>query len=302
MAKAVSPVVRALRVTPGKAARLSARDPGDRLALGKKDEAHGLLETLSVRLDELHDRLWAEAKRSVVLVLQGMDAAGKDGTIRRVLSGLNPQGCAVVNFKAPSPPELAHDYLWRVHAALPARGILGVMNRSHYEDVVVGRIIGAIDDDQQARRFRHIREFERMLTDEGTTVVKVFLHISKEEQRARLQERIDNPEKNWKFRRADLEVRAKWDEYHEQYERAISATSTSWAPWYVVPGRPQMGPRHRRRPRCSSTCSPRSTPEFRSRKPVSTASSCGKPCKLAGRLVRACAHRPEWCLDGRRVA
>ena len=236
MATTVSPIARALRVTPGKPARLTARDPGDRLALGRKDEAHGVLETLSVRLDDLHDRLWAEAKRSVVLVLQGMDAAGKDGTIRRVLSGLNPQGCAVVNFKAPSPTELAHDYLWRVHAALPARGILGVMNRSHYEDVVVGRIIGAVDDDQQARRFRHIREFERMLTDEGTAVVKVFLHISKEEQRARLQERIDNPEKNWKFRRADLDVRAKWDEYHEQYERAISATSTSWAPWYVVPG------------------------------------------------------------------
>jgi len=228
-------MTRALRVTPGEAAGLGSRDPGDRLALGKKDEAHGVLEALAVRLDALHDRLWAEAQRSIVLVLQGMDAAGKDGTIRRVLSGLNPQGCEVVNFKQPSPPELAHDYLWRVHATLPARGILGVMNRSHYEDVVTARMIGTIDDGHQARRFRHIREFERMLTDEGTTVVKVFLHVSKEEQRARLQERIDNPEKNWKFRRADLDVRAKWDEYHAQYEAALTATSTSWAPWYVVP-------------------------------------------------------------------
>jgi PPK2 family polyphosphate:nucleotide phosphotransferase len=234
--KTTSSIVRALRVTPGKAARLSSRDPGDRLSLGKREEAHGSLETLSVRLDDLHDRLWAEAKRSVVLVLQGMDAAGKDGTIRRVLSGLNPQGCEVVNFKQPSAPELAHDYLWRVHATLPARGILGVMNRSHYEDVVIARIAGIIDDDHQTRRFRHIREFERMLTDEGTTLVKVFLHISKEEQRERLQSRIDNPEKNWKFHSADLEVRAKWDEYQERYEQAISATSTSWAPWYVVPG------------------------------------------------------------------
>jgi PPK2 family polyphosphate:nucleotide phosphotransferase len=233
--KAANPILRPLRVFPGEPARLASRNTADRLGLGKKEEAHGILEILAVRLDDLHDRLWAEAKRSVVLVLQGMDASGKDGTIRHVLTGLNPQGCQVANFKAPSPQELAHDYLWRVHAALPARGILGVMNRSHYEDVVTARVMGVIDDDQRARRLRHIREFERMLTDEGTTFIKVFLHLSKDEQRKRLRARIDDPQKNWKFHLSDLEVRAKWEEYQKRYEEAITGTSTSWAPWYVVP-------------------------------------------------------------------
>jgi PPK2 family polyphosphate:nucleotide phosphotransferase len=225
----------ALRVAPGRPARLATRDPGDRLGLGQKQDGPQLLAALSERLDGLHNRLWAEAKRSVVLVLQGMDASGKDGTIRRVLSGLNPQGCEVVNFKEPTSVALEHDYLWRVHNACPARGRLGVMNRSHYEDVVTVRALGLIDDDWRQRRFAHIREFERMMTDEGTHFVKVFLHISREEQRERLQERIDDPEKNWKFRMSDLETRAHWDEYQELYEEAIKATSTRWAPWYVVP-------------------------------------------------------------------
>jgi PPK2 family polyphosphate:nucleotide phosphotransferase len=186
-------------------------------------------------LEGLHNRLWAEARRSVVLVLQGLDASGKDGTIRRVLTGLNPQGCMVVNFKEPTTLDVAHDYLWRIHANTPARGILGVWNRSHYEDVVTALLIGAIDERQCRRRLRQIRAFERMLTDEGIRVVKVFLHISKDEQRARLQARIDDPAKNWKFRRSDLETRAHWDEYQAQYEEAITATSTGWSPWYVVP-------------------------------------------------------------------
>jgi PPK2 family polyphosphate:nucleotide phosphotransferase len=229
-------LVRELRVTPGEAARLDRRNPADRLGFGAKDDGGALREPLALRLDGLHDRLWAEAERSVVLVLQGMDASGKDGTIRRVLSGLNPQGCSVVNFKEPAGEELKHDYLWRVHNSCPARGILGVMNRSHYEDVVTARVLGIVDSDRCTRRFRHICEFERMLTDEGTTLVKVFLHISKQEQRARLQARIDDPTKNWKFRRSDLETRARWEEYQSCYEEAISATSTKWAPWFVVPG------------------------------------------------------------------
>jgi PPK2 family polyphosphate:nucleotide phosphotransferase len=228
-------IVDALRVEPGHAAELAERGPASQLGLGDKVRGQALNVELVERLDELHNRLWAEATRSVVLVLQGMDAAGKDGTIRRVLTGLNPQGCQVVNFKAPTDTELAHDYLWRVHQALPPRGLLGVMNRSHYEDVVAARVLGLVDQDRCEQRYRHIREFERMLVDEGTTIVKVFLHISNEEQRARLQARIDDPEKNWKFRRADLEVRAHWDEYQERYERAITATSSDWAPWYVVP-------------------------------------------------------------------
>jgi PPK2 family polyphosphate:nucleotide phosphotransferase len=224
-----------LRVEPGKPADLVGRNPAGRLGFGAKDEGRARVEELQAQLEALHTRLWAEARRSVVLVLQGMDASGKDGTIRRVLSGLNPQGCTVVNFKVPTEIQLAHDYLWRVHNAMPARGLLGVMNRSHYEDVVTAVVSGVIDADQCRRRCRHVREFERMLCDEGTTVVKVFLDISKDEQRARLQARIDDPTKNWKFRRADLEVRAQWDRYQVQYEDVLSATSTEWAPWYVVP-------------------------------------------------------------------
>jgi PPK2 family polyphosphate:nucleotide phosphotransferase len=225
-----------LRVDPGGPANLDVRNAADRLGFGKKGESADVLVGLEEQLDNLHDRLWAEARRSVVLVLQGLDASGKDGTIRRVLSGLNPQGCQVVNFKEPTSDALAHDYMWRVHVECPRRGILGVMNRSHYEDVVTTHVLGLIDDEQRTRRYRHIREFERMLSDEDTTVVKVFLHISKEEQRARLQARIDDPAKNWKFRSSDLVARAKWSEYMDGYERVISATSTKWAPWYVVPG------------------------------------------------------------------
>jgi PPK2 family polyphosphate:nucleotide phosphotransferase len=224
-----------LRVQPGTGADLSERNPASRLGLGEKADGQARSAELLDELDDLHDRLWAEARRSVVLVLQGMDASGKDGTIRRVLTGLNPQGCSVVNFKAPTTLDLAHDYLWRIHANTPARGILGVWNRSHYEDVVTARIIGVIDERQTRRRYRQIRNFERMLAQEGVTMVKVFLHLSKEEQRARLQARIDDPEKNWKFRRADLDTRSQWDEYQTLYDAAISATSTSWAPWYVVP-------------------------------------------------------------------
>ena len=224
-----------LRVEPGAQADLTQRNPASRLGLGEKADGQARTGELLDVLDDLHDRLWAEARRSVVLVLQGMDASGKDGTIRKVLTGLNPQGCSVVNFKAPTTVDLAHDYLWRIHANTPARGILGVWNRSHYEDVVTARCIGVIDERQTRRRYRQIRNFERMLAQEGVTMVKVFLHLSKEEQRARLQARIDDPQKNWKFRRADLDTRAQWDEYQERYEAAISATSTSWAPWYVVP-------------------------------------------------------------------
>jgi PPK2 family polyphosphate:nucleotide phosphotransferase len=224
-----------LRVEPGTAADLTERNPASRLGLGEKADGQARSAELLDALDGLHDRLWAEARRSVVLVLQGMDASGKDGAIRRVLTGLNPQGCSVVNFKAPTTVDLAHDYLWRIHANTPARGILGVWNRSHYEDVVTARCIGVIDERQMRRRYRQIRNFERMLAQEGVTMVKVFLHLSKEEQRARLQARIDDPKKNWKFRRADLDTRAQWDEYQTLYDAAISATSTSWAPWYVVP-------------------------------------------------------------------
>ncbi len=224
-----------IRVEPGKAAHIASRDARDTLGLTDKDEANGRLDELRSRLEMLQTRLYAEAEHSVLLVLQGLDASGKDGVIRSVFEGVNPQGCKVVSFKAPSATELAHDYLWRVHAQLPARGELGIFNRSHYEDVVAVRMLELKPENVWRRRPAHINAWERMLVDEGTTIVKVFLNVSKEEQRVRLQERIDDPEKRWKFRKADLGVRARFDEYVAAYENVITKTSTEKAPWHVVP-------------------------------------------------------------------
>jgi PPK2 family polyphosphate:nucleotide phosphotransferase len=171
----------------------------------------------------------------VLLVLQGLDTSGKDGTIRHVFTGVNPQGTTVAAFKAPAGEELAHDYLWRVHAVCPRRGQIGVFNRSHYEDIVTVGVLGLAPEEVWKRRYDHVREFERMLVDEGTTVLKVFLNLSREEQRERFEERLADPEKRWKFRVEDLETRARWDELAEAYDEAITRTSTEWAPWYVVP-------------------------------------------------------------------
>lgn len=225
-----------LCVAPGQSADLAARDPGDRLGLGAKDENAERLAELIARLGVLHNRLWAESKRSVLLVLQGLDASGKDGTIKHVLTGINPQGCRVASFKAPTPLELAHDYLWRVHAVCPARGEIGIFNRSHYEDVIAARVRKLVPERVWRKRYQQIREFERLLTDEGTTLLKIFLHISRDEQGKRLQERLDDPEKVWKFQRSDLDDRALWPEYQEAYGDALTETSTEWAPWHVVPG------------------------------------------------------------------
>lgn len=224
-----------LIVLPGSAAHLGKRRPDDRAGLAGKTEARQQLVELIEELALLHNRLYAEASRSVLLILQGVDASGKDGTIRRVLTGVNPQGCRIVSFKEPTATELAHDYLWRVHAACPQRGEIGIFNRSQYEDVVAARVRGFAPEAVWSRRPEHIREFERLLVDEGTTVVKVFLHISREEQGRRLRERLENPEKAWKFRRSDLDDRIRWDEFMRAYEDVIGQTSTKWAPWYVVP-------------------------------------------------------------------
>jgi PPK2 family polyphosphate:nucleotide phosphotransferase len=206
-----------------------------RVGADSKSEGLERLATLVERLSVLHNRLYAEARHSVLLVLQGMDAAGKDGVIRSVFTGLNPQGCRVESFKVPSPEELAHDFLWRVHARCPARGEIGIFNRSHYEDIVAVRVRKLADESVWSKRYAHIVAFERLLNDEGTSVVKVFLHESKDEQRKRLQDRVDDPEKRWKFRLGDLDDRAKWDEFQHAYEDAIRETSTDHAPWYVVP-------------------------------------------------------------------
>ena len=227
-------MIELLRVEPGTPARIVERDARDTLGLDKQS-AHGLLGDLHERLGDLQRRLYAEGSRSVLLVLQGLDASGKDGVIRSVFTGINPQGIRFASFKAPTTTELAHDYLWRVHAQLPARGELGIFNRSHYEDVVAVRMWKLAPEEVWRRRPGHINEWERMLTDEGTTFVKVFLNVSKDEQRRRLQERIDDPEKRWKFNRDDLEARRRFDDYLAAYEEALTETSTEWAPWHVVP-------------------------------------------------------------------
>ncbi|MGI9659202.1 MAG: polyphosphate kinase 2 family protein [Gaiellaceae bacterium] len=224
-----------LIVKPGKPANLAKRDARDGLGLEGKDEGKELLGELIEELALLQNRLWAEGERSLLLVLQGLDASGKDGTIRSVFTGVNPQGCQVVSFKAPSSNERAHDYLWRVHDVCPARGRIGIFNRSHYEDVVAVRVRELAPKRVWSKRPGHINDFERMLTDEGTTIVKVYLHLSNEEQRERLQERVDNPEKRWKFRAGDLDDRALWGDYMKAFEETITETSTKWAPWYVVP-------------------------------------------------------------------
>jgi PPK2 family polyphosphate:nucleotide phosphotransferase len=227
-------VLERLRVDPGSPARIAARDPGEKLGLDR-DVGEKRLQQLTRRIDELQYRLHAEDRRSVLLVLQGLDASGKDGVIRRVLVGVNPTGVKVTSFKVPAGPEVQHDYLWRVQLALPARGELGVFNRSHYEDVVAVRMHELAPEGVWRPRYEHIREFERMLVDEGMAVIKVFLHVSREEQRKRFQERIDDPDKRWKFRRDDLKVRDRFDEWVAAWDEALTETSTEWAPWHVVP-------------------------------------------------------------------
>jgi PPK2 family polyphosphate:nucleotide phosphotransferase len=223
-----------LRVPSGERPRLAERDPRDDLGLDK-DTAKRRTKELRDRIDELQYLLYAEGTRAVLLVLHGLDASGKDGVIRSVFDGVNPQGVRVESFKAPAGTELQHDYLWRIHAVLPRRGTIGVFNRSHYEDIVTVRALALAPAGVWRRRAEHVRELERMLVDEGTAIVKVYLHVSREEQRTRLQERIDDPRKRWKLHAEDLAVNERYDEYVAAYEEAITETSTEWAPWHVVP-------------------------------------------------------------------
>jgi PPK2 family polyphosphate:nucleotide phosphotransferase len=223
-----------IRVHAGEHARLADRDTADRLG-HKKGEAREALESLRKRLADLHELLWAENRRALLVVLQGMDTSGKDGTIRAVMRGVNPQGCVVTSFKQPSPEELGHDYLWRIHKAAPARGDIGIFNRSHYEDVLIARVEGLVDKETWKARYDQINHFERQLTASGTTILKFFLHISRDEQKRRLQARLDTPEKNWKFSEHDLATRAKWPQYMDAYEDAITRCSTEYAPWHIVP-------------------------------------------------------------------
>jgi PPK2 family polyphosphate:nucleotide phosphotransferase len=222
------------RVRPGSRIDLSAWDPDDTSAFdGDKDEGKEALKALNERLEDLQELLWAEQRQRLLVVLQAMDAGGKDGTIRHVFEGVNPQGVRVANFKVPTRKELAHDYLWRVHQQVPGDGEIVIFNRSHYEDVLVVRVDELVGPEVWGRRYRHINDFERTLADEGTTILKFYLHIGLEEQKERFQDRLD--EKPWKFSLGDLEKRKQWPQYMAAYEDVLSETSTDWAPWHIVP-------------------------------------------------------------------
>ena len=187
------------------------------------------------KLYKLQDKLYAQSKHAVLIVLQAMDGGGKDGTIKHVFRGVNPQGCSVTSFKVPTPQELAHDFLWRVHAATPARGMIGIFNRSHYESVLVERVKALVPEKVWSKRYDHINNFEQTLADEGTVILKFFLHISWEEQKRRMEKRLTDSRKNWKFSPADLKERERWDDYMKAYQDALRRCSTEDAPWYVVP-------------------------------------------------------------------
>lgn len=223
-------------VEPGDDADLDGRPTrSTEGAPGDKEITEAACEVLVARLADLQLRLWAEHRRSLLLVLQALDTGGKDGTIRHVLSGVNPQGVDVAGFKVPTEIERAHDFLWRIHQKVPGHGHIGVFNRSHYEDVLVVRVDELVPEEVWRPRFDRIRAFEEGLVADGTTIVKCYLHISRDEQKERFQARLDEPHKRWKFSQADLDVRSKWDDYRVAYEEAITRTSTADAPWYVIP-------------------------------------------------------------------
>ena len=224
------------RVKPNEKIKLEKLDPADRSAYeGDKEKAQEDLAKLNDKLEELQELLYAEHKHRVLIVLQAMDTGGKDGVIRRVFDGVNPQGVRVASFKVPTAEELDHDYLWRVHKMTPGRGEIVIFNRSHYEDVLVVRVHGLVSEKTWKKRYDHINEFERLLANEGTTILKFFLHIDKDEQKERLQARLDEPDKHWKFSLGDLEERKLWNQYMAAYEDVLNKTSTPWAPWYVIP-------------------------------------------------------------------
>jgi len=216
--------------------KLQDYDPNDsKLFDGNKKDGKEALQKLNAELETLQEELYAQAKHRVLVVLQAMDTGGKDGVIRAVFEGVNPQGVKVASFKTPTPVELAHDYLWRVHQQTPGKGEMVIFNRSHYEDVLVVRVHNLVPEEVWSRRYQHIREFERMLAEEGTTILKFYLHIDLQEQAERFLARVEDPTKQWKFNPGDLEERARWDDYMKAYEEMLNQTSTAWAPWYVIP-------------------------------------------------------------------
>ena len=223
-----------LIVQPGSRVRIEDRDPRETFG-HVREEAPAKLAAAVAQLADLQERIWAEGRRRVLIVLQGMDASGKDGVIKHVMTGFHPLGCRVVGFGVPSQSELAHDYLWRIHNVVPGNGEIVVFNRSHYEDVLVVRVHTLVPESRWKQRYDQINDFERTLAAEGTTILKFFLHISPEEQLERFQARYDDPAKRWKFKMGDLEERKHWDAYMAAYEDALSRCSTDVAPWFVIP-------------------------------------------------------------------
>ncbi len=224
------------RVRPGQRVRLDRVDPEDTSEFrGGKRRAEATLPERRAELDRLQELFYADGRRSLLVVLQGMDTSGKDGTVRHVFEGMNPQGVKVWSFKVPTPEELAHDFLWRIHRRTPAKGEIAIFNRSHYEDVLIVRVHRLVPRSVWSKRFDAINDFERQLVDEGTTVVKFFLHISREEQAERLRARLQDPRRQWKLSAADARERAYWGAYVTAYEEVLRRTSTERAPWYVVP-------------------------------------------------------------------
>ena len=223
------------RVEPGEHFSITEHDAADLDSFDDRDEVVTQFDGLVTQIADFQERLYAEEKRSLLLVLQGIDAAGKDGTVKHVLRGTNPSGVRVYSFRQPTSEEAAHDFLWRYHHATPADGMIHVFNRSHYEDVLVVRVKDLAPEELWRSRYDSINDFERMLVREGTTILKCFLHISRERQLEKFRERLERPRKYWKWSDNDIKEREHWDEYQRAYEDAINATSTPWAPWYVVP-------------------------------------------------------------------
>jgi PPK2 family polyphosphate:nucleotide phosphotransferase len=222
-------------VEPGTKFRIDRIKADDTGSFRGKPQAQKAMAGNTEKMAELQQRLYAEAKHALLVVLQGMDTSGKDGTIKHVFREINPQGCSVVSFKVPSQEELAHDYLWRIHVHTPARGMIAIFNRSHYESVLVERVHEIAPEKIWRHRYDQINAFERLLAEEGTTILKFFLHISKNEQKKRLEARLRDPQRNWKFDPNDLKERSRWDEYQAAYEDALRKCSTEYAPWYVIP-------------------------------------------------------------------
>ncbi len=224
------------RIREGQKVSLDAWDPADTTGFkGKKKDGLKELANLRGKLDSLQEMLYAEHAHAVLVVLQGMDTSGKDGTIRRVFEGVNPQGVRVARFRQPTPQELDHEFLWRAHKQVPERGEIVIFNRSHYEGVLVERVHKLVPKDVWKRRYAEINDFERLLSESGTTLLKFYLHINADEQKRRLKARLDDPSKHWKFSPFDLKERALWPDYMQAYEEALEKTSTRWAPWYLVP-------------------------------------------------------------------